>query len=233
MKITAFLITYNCGPFLADCINSINGQIRKPDTVVIVDDGSTDNSREVINSTFAEFPKMYIFSEHQGIQAQRTAALRMAEGFEADAVIFLDADAIYFPHYLSQLVAALERNPEAGFSYCRWNWVREQDGHRFAQNSPATFDLNRLKRSNFISMCSLVRRSMFEGFQFDPELPRFHDWSLWLHCALIKHKIGAFVPETLFEAKLRANGLTMKRGGAGGVALEVLRRKYNLERRSP
>ena len=228
MHISAFLITFNCGNFLEACIRSIDSQFRRPDNFVVIDDGSTDGSPKIINSAPISFPRMEIFSAHLGIQTQRTSALRLAK--DSDAIVFLDADAIYFPHYLSHLESALEKDPDAGFAYCKWNWLRE-DGHRFAQNAPSKFDLNRLKRSNFVSMCSLVRREIFDGFEFDPKLPRFHDWALWLHSCLVKGKMGVFVPETLFEAKLRSNGLTMKRGGAGERALEILRKKYNLEGR--
>ena len=225
MNITAFLITFNCGNYLEACIRSIDGQFRRPDNFVVIDDGSTDGSPKIINSAPISFPRMEIFSPHLGIQEQRTSALRLAK--DSDAIIFLDADAVYFPNYLAHLESALEENPDAGFSYCRWNWLRE-DGHRFAQNAPSKFDLNRLKRSNYVSMCSLVRTSAFEGFSFDPNLLRFQDWNLWLYITLIKGLTGAFVPATLFEAQLRKNGLTMQRKGSGAKSFEIIKRKYQL-----
>lgn len=206
----------DCEGYIRGCLQSILAQRRQPDEWIMIDDGSSDGSQRAMAEIVGKGLKAtFIFAPHLGVQRQRNIALGIATG---DAVVFLDSDAKYFPHYLERLEATLESNPHAGLAYCRWYWVREPDGLRFLQVGPQSFDRDRLLRSNYISMCSLFRRDALKDYGFDESLPHHHDWDVVLGITGAGWE-AAFAKEILFEAALRRNGITMRRrsGEAGRI----------------
>jgi glycosyltransferase involved in cell wall biosynthesis len=108
MKITAYIPCFNGGPYLADTISSILHQTRPPDELLVIDDGSTDNTSEIA----ARFPvKLIRHDKNKGLAAARNTALANAKHplFAA-----FDADAIAEPTWLSFLLDAFQDSKVAG-----------------------------------------------------------------------------------------------------------------------
>src|SRR5271167_3133227 len=77
-RVSVIIPTYNYGSFLADCVNSVFGQSEKSLEIIIVDDGSTDNTSDVVKS-FGSRVK-YILQENKGLSAARNTGLKYASG---------------------------------------------------------------------------------------------------------------------------------------------------------
>ena len=112
--------TYNYGHFIRETIDSILRQTYGNYEIVIIDDGSTDNTKEVL-SPYLERVN-YFYQENRGLSAARNQGTRLAKG---ELILFLDADDFLLPHMLQEQVAALQKNPDLGFVICGWHTVNE------------------------------------------------------------------------------------------------------------
>ncbi len=112
-------------------------------------------------------------------------------------ILFSDDDITWAPRALEILVEKLEASKHAAYSYCAY---RMGDRVQCAQEFSATT----LRRRNFISTMSLIRRERFIGF--DEGISRLQDWDLWLGM-LARGDIGVYCGATLFETYMR-DGIT-------------------------
>lgn len=189
--ISVIIPTYQHATTIGQCLNSLLTQTKKPDEIIVVNDGSTDNTLEILKP-FQE--KIILVNKDNEDNPNPTRNL----GFEkshGDLVIFCDADVVMRHDMLEKLYNILEAHPEASYAY---------SGFRFGWKafSSFPFDVGRIKKLNFVHTSALIRREDFPGF--DPALKRFQDWDLWLTMLKQGH-IGIFVDEELFHV-IDANG---------------------------
>ena len=113
---------FNQGSFLKEAIQSVLTQTHRADQLIVVDDGSTDDTAAVA----AEFPVAdYVFQQNRGLSAARNTGLRRASG---EYVLFLDSDDILKPPAIENCLIALEKNPEVAFVYGGFWWVDSKRG---------------------------------------------------------------------------------------------------------
>jgi len=183
-SISVIIPSYQHGATITQCIDSVLAQSLKPSEVIVINDGSTDNTLEVIKKY--EDKIKIINQENQGGQLARNNGFTASIG---DFVIFCDADVVMRRDMLEKLFKVLEAHPEASYAY---------SGFRFGWKtfSSFPFDVGRIRKLNFVHTTALIRREHFPGF--DPTIKRFQDWDLWLTMMHEGH-IGFFVDEELFQ----------------------------------
>jgi glycosyltransferase involved in cell wall biosynthesis len=113
---SVIIICFNAGAFLQEAIESVLAQTDSGWELLVVDDGSTDQSTSVAQSFACRFPDRIRYLQHPehanlGMSASRNLGLRYAKG---DLLAFLDADDIWFPNKLEEQRALLESQPSAG-----------------------------------------------------------------------------------------------------------------------
>jgi len=120
-RVSVVIPCYNQAHFLGDALGSLAAQSVNACEVIVVDDGSTDNTAEVAS----RFPGVQtLVQRNAGLAAARNAGLRHATG---DYVVFLDADDRLLPSALEVGLDALTNRPEHAFTYGRWRLV-DADG---------------------------------------------------------------------------------------------------------
>jgi glycosyltransferase involved in cell wall biosynthesis len=107
--VSVIIPVYNGERHLDDAINSVLSQNYKPIEIIVVDDGSTDNSADIAR-TYSEV--QYIYQTNQGPCTARNTGVAAAQG---QFIAFLDADDIWLPNKLSIQVGYLSNHPEIGF----------------------------------------------------------------------------------------------------------------------
>jgi len=112
MRVSAIIPCYNYGKYLPRAIDSILAQTRPVSEILVVDDGSTDNTREVATSYGDRV--QYIFQQNQGRAAARNHGMREATG---DWIALLDADDWWFPEKIELQLKAAAARPEAVLVY--------------------------------------------------------------------------------------------------------------------
>lgn len=185
--ISVVIPLYNKRKTIVKTINSILVQTHKDLEIVVVDDGSNDGGAEEAEK-FGSKIKLIKGLGHFGANWARNYGAHLAQG---DYLFFCDADIILKKDALKKMIAALEKNKNAAYAYSSF-----KRGWKKMRSRP--FDAEQLKKCNYISTMSLIRRADFAGF--DENLKKFQDWDLWL-TMLEQGKVGIFTNEVLFYAK--------------------------------
>jgi glycosyltransferase involved in cell wall biosynthesis len=187
-EISVIIPTYEHAATLPACLDSVFAQTFKDIEVIVVNDGSTDNTAEILKPYLNKI--IYKEVANGGAPRARNIGFDLSHG---RFVIFCDSDLLMKPEMLQKLYNALLNNKDASYAY---------GGFRFglAHFRPEVFNAERLRRINYIHTSALIRREDFP--RFDEQLKRFQDWDLWL-TMLERGKTGVAVMETLFRAKPR------------------------------
>ena len=112
MRISAVIPTYNHASYIASAIESVLSQTVGVDEIIVVDDGSTDETVQVVRR-FSERIR-YIFQPNAGLSAARNTGIRLATG---NWLAFLDADDFWSPNKIELQLVALTQSPEAVLCY--------------------------------------------------------------------------------------------------------------------
>jgi len=182
-QISIVIPVYNAQKTLEKCLQSIFNQTYKNFEIIAINDGSTDQSLEVLKKYQ---DKITILNQNnQGAAAARNAGAKIAKG---QFLIFCDADIIMDPQMLELMLKALENEPKASYTYSAF---------KFGLKTFRLWEFNseKLKKMPYIHTTSLIRKEHFGGF--DQKLKRFQDWDLWL-TMLERGYSGKFIPEILF-----------------------------------
>lgn len=191
--VSVIIPAYQHGKDLPECLASIFAQTFTDFEVILVNDGSTDDTERAI-APFRD-RLTYISQENRGGNAARNRGFDVSKG---KFLIFCDADIIMHPRFIEKLLAALRAHPEASYAYCSFRFG-------FKRFALWDFDAERLRRMNYITTTSLIRREHFP--RFDEEMRRFQDWDLWL-TMLERGHTGVWVSEELFEVIPHKGGIS-------------------------
>ncbi len=188
--VSVIIPNYNHASYIADAIQSVLNQDYQNYEIIVVDDGSTDNSRQVV-SGFGERVR-YIYQENQGLSAARNTGIATARG---EYIALLDADDMYEPGFLSTLVPMLQADPEAAGIYCGYRFV-DHLNHPLPQIEARKIPQGQLYRvlldGNFLVPESmLVRSQCYQNTGlFDENLTACEDWDMWLRMSARNKFIG-------------------------------------------
>lgn len=179
---------YNHAQYIGDAIRSVLAQTYHNYEVIVVDDGSTDNSREEV-AQFGGKVK-YIYQSNAGLSAARNTGIQASKG---SLIGVLDADDMYGPEYLKVLVTALQEDPVAAGIYCGYQFV-DHANNLLPQVEARPVEPGRLYSALlggnfFVPESIFLRRSVYEEVGlFDETLRACEDWDVWLRAAK-KYKI--------------------------------------------
>ena len=204
--VSAIIPAYNQGHYLGKAIQSVLDQTFADFEIIVVDDGSTDDTRAVARS-FADPRVRYVYQQNAGLSAARNTGIRYAEG---SFLTFLDSDDLFLPEKLAILLAKFAAEPELGFCAGQAILIDENDhriGEIFDKRLPA--DSVQLLLGNPLHVGSvMVRREWQErvGF-FDETLRSYEDWDMWLRLALAGCRMG-WVDKPVSLYRFHSNQMT-------------------------
>ncbi len=171
---------YNYGKYLEQAVLSAVKQTHKNIEVIIINDGSIDNTKEVAAELVKRFPVVrYYGQQNRGIITTRNRGVSLAKG---QYLIQLDADDWLHPKYVEKTLRAAEKH-KADVVYTQAKIFGRVN---FVTNFP-DFNIEFLKHNNFMHASSLVKRSVFNGDrQYDKYLGglRNEDWDLFLDACM-------------------------------------------------
>jgi glycosyltransferase involved in cell wall biosynthesis len=123
--VSVIIPTYNRGEFLRRGINSALEVCAENDEIIVVDDGSTDQTRALVES-FSDPRLLYVYQENSGVATARNHGMELANN---DLIAFLDDDDEWHPAKLTVQIALLEKHPEAVASFSNF-WITDRLGNR-------------------------------------------------------------------------------------------------------
>lgn len=179
--VSVIVSCYNQGLYLKEAINSILEQTYKEWECIIVDDGSTDQTKKIAESfVLLDDRVKYIYQKNQGVCAARNNAIKASVG---KFILCLDADDKISDDYLSLSVNELEKNSNVTLvttDYCRFG-----RSHKIVRLEP--YSIEKLMGHNLFVNCSMFRRKDFDrvgGFNLNMK-SGLEDWDFWL--SLLEH----------------------------------------------
>ena len=226
-KVTAIIAAYNTAQYLGAAIESVLGQTYRDFELHVVDDGSTDNTPEVV-AQYQGDPRLRYTRQANAGQARATNfAIGEARG---ELLTFCDADDLWEPRKLEIQLKALEQDPQVGVVYARKRRITS-DGAPLAdtddapgQPHPTGKITDALFLGNFIPYgTAMVRKECFDAVgHFRPEYRFGLDWDLWLRVST-RYRF-AFVDEVTYVYRTWPGQMTRNWRASYECAFKIMER---------
>ncbi len=179
--VSVIIPSYNHAKYLGYALESVLAQVFSNWEAIVINDGSTDNTREVV-AQFTDPRICYIYQKNQGLAAARNSGICAAQG---KYLSFLDADDLWEPEFLERCVAALERDLTIAGVHT-YTYFIDEEGRTLPTTGGCRTDTglfaDRILEGGFFPVHSvLVRTSIVHQVGlYDPKLTSLEDWDLWL-----------------------------------------------------
>jgi glycosyltransferase involved in cell wall biosynthesis len=200
-KVTIIIPCYNNASTIVQTLNSVMQQDYESIEIIIVNDGSSDNTDAVINEYMKLNKKYSIVFINQKNGGPSKARNTGADKANSPYLIFLDADDLLLPSFVSKCMVKIESDPDLNIIYTKGNYFGARSGE---WNLPV-FSIPVFIEANCIPVTALIRKKIFEKVGgFDEKLNYTEDWELWIK--IIKEFGGVFrIDESLFLYRKRSD----------------------------
>lgn len=238
-KVSVIIPSYNCERYIAQTLNSVLNQSYKDIEIIVVDDGSSDRTREIVAS-FG--PSVQLIAQaNAGRCAARNRGISQAVG---EYICLLDHDDYWFPDKLARQVEQFQLHPEVGAIYSPFIlWNGDNDDH-FPE--PERFDLTVYPDGTdadfsgwiyhlfLIDIYALTSAIMFRAEVFrkcgvyDESLPYSEDWDVLLRVAREYPFIKLYRPATLYRQHIQQGSRVVRNIDYRTVLLSQAAKKWGL-----
>jgi glycosyltransferase involved in cell wall biosynthesis len=218
-RVSVVIPAYNYARFLGETIQSVLDQTFRDFELIVVDDGSTDNTMEVVSS-FKDNRIQYIYQENGGLSSARNTGIKASKG---EYIAFLDSDDIWLPENLELKVKLLDSHPDAGLVCSDAYFFDNNTGANLGRSwhdpkrSHHRFDPVRATRQPlmeilrwgfFIGPCAtIVRRQVFIAVgYFDESISPHEDWDLFVR--IVQHFSIEIIDMQLLKVRVHSTSLS-------------------------
>ena len=209
-RVSVIIPSYNCARYLGRAIDSVCAQTYKDYEILVVDDGSTDDTKDVAMQYGRKVT--YLYQQNRGVSAARNHAILKANG---ELLAYLDADDMWYPEKLERQVAFLDAHQECGMVHSEMSVINEQDEilHlRFYEETKRSVPQGHcvqqlLMRCHIQPLTVVERRSSFDRVGgFDERLLVAEDYLHWIMIAAEGQALG-YMAEPLGKYRWRTGSL--------------------------
>ena len=221
-KLISVVVTcYNHENYIEQCLRSIFNQTYRNLELVVLDDGSTDNSNQIIQDVLKDSPFVTTFESHKNIGVVRTRnkGLDLLNG---DYFLFVDSDDFLDDRFVEELYNGAI-NHQADIVYCDLYNFEKNEIYLKAQE----FELQSLLVSNYISNCSLVKKTILKDTYYDEKLSgkKLEDYDFFLNLIINNGAKAVYQPNTKLNYRVFEKDSISKRDSVRyhyEIYLEVL-----------
>jgi glycosyltransferase involved in cell wall biosynthesis len=185
LNISVVIPTFNRATLLPKAVQSVLEQTVQPLEIIIVDDHSTDHTKEVVESMQSDKIKYVVNSRKKGANGARNTGIMLAKG---NYIAFQDSDDIWLPTKLEEQLEFAQEHPESDMNFCS---LRIDNLNRIVpRREVASKEVKPLlERGNFISTQTIfIKKEVAQKNLFDENLMRFQDWDFCIRVSR-SHKI--------------------------------------------
>ena len=223
LLVTVIIPTFNRKKYLFEAVNSVCNQSYKNIEIIIVDDGSTDGSRDAVK-TIKDKRINYIWQKNSGLPAKaRNVGIKLSKG---EFIAFLDSDDLWLPDKLKLQLAFMGNHPEVGLLGTNGIEFPGEVVIRPAIHKPVMVSLKQLVQFNvFINSSVLIRKEVVDRIGFldtDPAIRAAEDWEYWMRACNVC--TGAVLPDVLIRYRIHENNINATE------AMSALEQSLQLER---
>lgn len=212
-KVSVIIPTYNYGKYIEKAIDSVLDQTYRDFEIIVVDDGSTDDTKEIIETKNNKKIR-YFYQTNRGASAARNKGIAEARG---EYFVFLDADDSFCPENLEKKLSILERNANAGFVYSDGIYKysgkkkKSSDYGLSAAGAKLSGDIFlKLLEGYKIETSAVMLRAVCirDVGGFDEKITALQDYDLFLR--ICSKYPASFIDECLFESVRHEDSLSQK-----------------------
>lgn len=219
--VSVIVPTYNRADYLIEAVESVCNQTYNNWELLIVDDGSTDNTVDVLVEYLKDDRIHYWHQDNQGQSVARQKALDNATG---EYVAFLDSDNLWFPERLQLGVTELSKDSDIAVAYGDVTTI-DENGNETSRTNMRRYSgriAAQLLRDNFVTMnTSLVRRSAIDRVGgMRPTVRRADDYDLWLRMSALFKFI--YIPEYMAEYRVMDDQISSNKDGRFSSNREII-----------
>lgn len=221
--VSVLIPAYNAQLYIRDTLESVLGQSFRSFEIIVVDDGSTDDTRAIVKS-YGRRGVVVLSQPNAGPAAARNRALSHARG---KFIALLDSDDIWEPDCLQTMVEFLDRQPEVSIAFCdsRFFGATKLAGKTFQEVYPPCPPITFAKAAGCVShVCldAIIRREVFDRIGgFDEALRAAEDFDLWLRALRAGCRIEPLA-RVLVRYRRHAASISAHSTLADAAALQVL-----------
>ena len=181
-RVSVIIPTFNRAHTLPRALDSVLGQTLRTDTIIVIDDGSTDETTQIVSEHYPDLT--YIRQKNRGVSTARNKGIMMTD---SDWVTFLDSDDEWLPEKLERQMTALEQQPEMKICHTDEIWIRNGvrvNPHKHHAKHGGRIFLQALALCTISPSSVLLRRTLFDDVgYFDESLPACEDYEFFLRLA--------------------------------------------------
>lgn len=225
-KVSVIIPAYNEEQHIAQSIKSVLHQTYPCEEIIILDDGSTDDT-ETIVKRFEDSSIRYIYQDNQGVCQTRNRAIEEAK---YSLIAWLDADDFWMPEKMEKQIAQVKDHPESGMYYSDYRKVdhegEELPHRRQNRTTPSGWIFRDLFKRNVIQpSTTLIRKECYEDVgMYNDDLQRCWDYEMWLRIAL-KYKISG-CSDQLSNYRIIEDRMSTNRKKSRGAIIKLLKNMY-------
>ena len=226
--ISVIIPTYNSDKYICEAIDSVFNQSYSDYEIIVIDDGSTDNTKTIIQNKYASIRYHYV--ENNGVAAARNLGILMAQG---EFIAFLDADDKWLPTKLEKQITCFQNDDKLGMVFTENSFFNDRGVTKGRVNKRDSLMQGDIVRNIFLKSyvatpTVMVRKSVFEAVGlFEEELVVAEDDNMWMRIGM-KYSIE-LIDETLAQCRITDGSLSRKKHSIyHGVRnhMQVIRSKY-------
>jgi len=228
-KISVIIPTFNRGNLIRNSIKSVLNQTYKNLEVIVVDDGSTDNTKDVVDKLEDERIKYIKLEENKGGSNARNIGIQNSIG---KYISFQDSDDIYYPDKLEMQFKNIIYK-KSNFDFCKIKVIFNESYSKYYPNRRQENSISNgnifdelISRGNFIStQAILIKKNFISKYLFDPLIPRLQDFDLILRM-IPKVKIS-YTKKVLVELHVQKDSLTRSESKLKKAVKILLKKKFH------
>ncbi|MCF6309076.1 MAG: glycosyltransferase [Sulfurimonas sp.] len=234
MNISVVIPTYNRYEVLQRALKSVYSQIYSPKEVIIIDDGSIDETSQ-IQKLFPQkafrssFRVTYYYQENSGVSSARNLGIKKSK---CEWIAFLDSDDEWHGDKLKFQVDFHKKSPDIKMSYTNEIWIRDGNEVKLPkkyQKYGGDIFAECLSHCIIAPSATLIHKSLLENIGlFDESLEVCEDYDMWLRVAL-ENKIGLIDKKLTFKYGGDKDQLSMKYWGMDRFRVQALEKLLKLE----
>lgn len=202
-KVSVIIPCYNTGEYLLESIESVFQCDFKDFEIIVVNDGSTEESTVSVLESIDYPNTRVIHQENRGLAGARNSGVKLSSG---DLLFFLDSDNRVRKGYFEKAVKVFEADTNVGVVYAKPVFFGESTIPRFESQD---FNFEALLAGNYIDACAFVRRKAFDsigGLDESRELKISEDWEFWIRLSQTSWEFH-FLNEKLFDYRIRKDSM--------------------------
>lgn len=223
-KVSVIITTYNRGRFICAAIESVLAQNFKDVEIIVVDDGSRDDTYKLLKRYGSSIH--YIYQKHKGRSVSRNSGIKLSRG---EYIAFLDDDDIWLPGKLESQIVFLDSHPACALAHTFTELMDERgqplrkktkkhlSSYRKAMRIGYTYEGMSRLCVMYTSSVVIRRHCLDKAGLFDPFMEAFEDWDIYLRLAL-KYEIGV-IPEPLVRIRIHAAHSTQDEFTRGRISI--------------